>query len=298
MKVVCIGHSTFDTTLPLQEFPKENYKYRINKHIECGGGPASNAAYLLAKWGMDTSIVSIVGDDYYGDRVMLDFRKVGADITYLERLDNYQTSSSYIIANTETGSRTVITSKSEAIRKLSKPVKIKADVILVDGEHPETANEVLMDNPEALSILDAGRLTDDTRFLGKKVHYLVCSKKFAEEFTNRKIDVENMNKLISIHKELVEHFKNNVIITLEENGSFTIIDDQYMIIPTAKVSVLDSTGAGDIFHGAFTYFMANDYSLYDSIKYASITAAISVTRIGSRNSIPELSEVMDFDTII
>ena len=60
MKVVCIGHSTFDTTLPLQEFPKENYKYRINKHIECGGGPASNAAYLLAKWGMDTSIVSIV----------------------------------------------------------------------------------------------------------------------------------------------------------------------------------------------------------------------------------------------
>ena len=71
-----------------------------------------------------------------------------------------------------------------------------------------------------------------------------------------------------------------------------------MIIPTSKVNVLDSTGAGDIFHGAFTYFMANDYSLYDSIKYASITAAISVTRIGSRNSIPELSEVMDFDTII
>lgn len=298
MKVVCIGHSTFDTTLPIKEYPKENNKYRINNHIECGGGPASNAAYLLAKWGMDTSIVSIVGADYYGDRVIEDFKNIGADITYLEQHEDFQTSSSYIIANMDNGSRTVITSKKDPIRKLAQDIHIKADVILVDGEHPETANDILMTNPEALSVLDAGRLTDDTRFLGKKVHYLVCSKKFAEEFTNKEIDITNMKKLEEIYNELKEYFNNNVIITLEEHGSCTEIKGKLEIIPSVKVNVVDSTGAGDIFHGAFTYFMANNYSLLDSIKLSSKTAAISLTRIGSRNSIPELSEVIDFDTVI
>lgn len=298
MKVVCIGHSTFDTTLPMNEYPKENLKYRIPNHIECGGGPASNAAYLLAKWGMDTSIVSIVGDDYYGDRVIDDFKSVKADTTYLEKRNNYQTSSSYIMANMSNGSRTVITSKSPSIRKLSQDIKISADAILVDGEHAETANEILMDNPDAFSVLDAGRLTDDTKFLGKKVDYLVCSMRFAEEFTNKKIDLEDMPTLIKIYQELKDYFKNNVIITLEAAGSFTEIDGNLQIIPSIKVKEVDSTGAGDIFHGAFMYFMINNYSFLESIKLASITSAISVTRIGSRNSIPMLSEVTEYDTAI
>ena len=298
MKIVCIGHSTFDTTLPMNEYPKENLKYRIPSHIECGGGPASNAAYLLAKWGMDTSIVSIVGDDYYGDRVIDDFKSVKADTTYLEKRSNYQTSSSYIMANMSNGSRTVITSKSPSIRKLSQDVKIAADAILVDGEHAETANEILMDNPNAFSVLDAGRLTDDTKFLGKKVDYLVCSMRFAEEFTGKKIDLDDMPTLIKIYNELKEYFKNNIIITLEAAGSFTEIDGNLQIIPSIKVKEVDSTGAGDIFHGAFMYFMINNYSLLESIKLASITSAISVTRIGSRNSIPMLSEVTEYDTVI
>ena len=66
MKAICIGHSTYDTTLLLDKFPIENTKNRVEKHIECGGGPASNAGYLLAKWKIDTTIASIIGDDYYG----------------------------------------------------------------------------------------------------------------------------------------------------------------------------------------------------------------------------------------
>ena len=47
MRAICVGHSTFDTTLPMNEYPIENTKNRVEKHIECGGGPASNGAYLL-----------------------------------------------------------------------------------------------------------------------------------------------------------------------------------------------------------------------------------------------------------
>ena len=153
MKVVCVGHSTFDTTLPMKEYPTENIKYRLDHHIECGGGPASNGAYLLAKWGMDTSIASVVGDDYYGECVIKDFQKVGADITYLEKMPDHMTTSSYIIANMSNGSRTILSSKDEAVRKLSRDVDIMADVILIDGEHPETAHEVLDKNPSWMASL-------------------------------------------------------------------------------------------------------------------------------------------------
>ena len=299
MKAICVGHSTFDTTLPLEHYPVENTKYRVERKIECGGGPASNGAYLLAKWGIDTTIVSVIGDDYYGDKVVEDFKNIGANTKYLLQYPNHRTSSSYIIANLENGSRTIITSKREPIRKLNCEIEeTDADLILIDGEHPETAMEVLEKNPNAISILDAGRLNEDTRALGKKVTYFICSHDFAEEFTGKKTDIRDFNTLIEIYEELKEYFHTNIIITLEANGSFTVINDEYRIIPSIKVQAKDSTGAGDIFHGAFTYFIGMKYSLEEAIRNASITGAISVTRIGSRNSIPYLSEVLEYDIVI
>ena len=298
MKIVCVGHSTFDTTLPMNEYPEENVKYRLDHHIECGGGPASNGAYLLAKWGMDVVIASVIGDDYYGDCIIEEFKKVNADTTYLEKMPEHKTTSSYIIANMSNGSRTILSSKDKAIDKLSKSVDVDADVILIDGEHPLTAHEVLDRNPNALSIIDAGRFNDNTKELGKKVKYLICSKNFAEDFTNKKIDCDNISTIEEIYDELKDYFKNNIIITLDATGSYTEIDGEKQIVPTVEMKSLDSTGAGDIFHGAFTYFIANGYSLKETIKLASLTAAISVTRIGSRYSIPMLDEVINYDTAI
>lgn len=297
-KVVCIGHSTYDITLPVDAYPTENIKYRLDRHIECGGGPASNGAYLLAKWGMKTSILSIVGDDHYGKLILDDFKKIGATTKYLELRKGHQTSSSYIIANMSNGSRTILTSKKPPIRKLEQDVTVLADIILIDGEHPETALKVLIDNENAISVIDAGRLNKDTKMLGKMVKYLVCSKDFAEEFAGIKIDYKNKETIIECYERLKAYFKNTVVITLESNGSFTEINDKYKFIPSIKVKAVDSTGAGDIFHGAFTYFIGNEYPLEDAIHYASIAGAISVTRIGSRLSIPTLQEVLEYEDVI
>lgn len=298
MRAICVGHSTFDTTLPMNEYPIENTKNRVEKHIECGGGPASNGAYLLQKWGMPTTICSVVGDDYYGGRIIDDFIQVGADIRYLEKMKDHFTDSSYIIANMGNGSRTIITSKDAKVRKLSQDVLDKCDVILIDGEHPETAHQVLDNNPDAISVIDASRVNDDTKALCKKVKYIVCSHEFAEDFTDKNLNYDDIDLLTEVHKELADYFKTNIIITLESKGSFTIIDGNYKIIPSIKVKALDSTGAGDIFHGAFTYFIGMGYSLYEAIRLSSITAAISVTRIGSRFSIPTLEEVLEYDNVI
>ena len=293
MKAVCVGHSTYDITLPMNEYPEENIKHRLEKHYECGGGPASNGAYLLAKWGMNTTIMSVLGEDYYADKIIESFEEIGANTKYLEKRSDHATSSSYIIANMSNGSRTVLTSKKPPIRKLSLDTSVDADLILVDGEHPETALQVLLENPNAISVIDAGRLNPDTKMLGKLVTYLVCSKDFAEEFCNTKIDYKNHEQLVDCHKKLQKYFNTNVIITLESNGSFTIIDGEYERIPSITVKAVDSTGAGDIFHGAFTYGIAKKFALEDTLKFANIVAGLSVTRLGSKNSMFTLEEIKE-----
>lgn len=297
-KFVCIGHSTYDITLPVDEYPKENIKHRLKNHIECGGGPASNGAYLLAKWGMDTTMISVIGDDYYGKLILDEFKKIGANTKYIEQKKLHQTSTSYIIANMTNGTRTVITSKKDPIRNLEQEINISADCILLDGEHPEAALQVLLENKDAISVIDAGRLSKDTKMLGKKVNYLVCSKEFAEEFAKTKINSQDINTLIECYEKLKDYFKNTIVITLEADGSFTEINGEYKKIPSVSVKAVDSTGAGDIFHGAFTYFIGNGYTLEEAIKFSSITSAISVTRIGSRFSVPDLKEVLEYDDVI
>lgn len=298
MKAICIGHSTFDTTLPMTEYPIENNKYRISSHVECGGGSGPNGAYVLAKWGVDTTIISALGDDYQAERIISEFKKVGANTTYLKKIPTHQTSCSYIFANTKNGSRTVVTSKAPSIRNLDIKENLSADIILIDGEHPETAKQILEANPNAISVFDVSRVNEDNLELGKMVTYLVCSHEFAEGFANIKIDYENIDSIKTCYDKLKEYFKTNIIITLESYGSFTEIDGKCMQVPSIKVKAIDSTGAGDIFHGAFAYFIGNDYSLIDATHYASVTGALSVEKIGARYSVPELKEVLEYDNII
>ncbi len=294
MKFLCIGHATYDTTLPVTNYPIENFKYRLPEKIECGGGPASNAAYLLAKWQEEVAFIGIVGNDFYGQSIIKEFNNIGVNTDYIEKNSNIKTDCSYIISNSSNGSRTILISKSNEISALSEDIDVHdADVILVDGEHYETAKEVLFNNPNAISIIDAGRCTNEVINLAKLVNYVVCSKEFAEKFTNIKVDYNNLNSLVEIHKILSSNFNGNIIITLEKIGSFTIIDNQYKIVPSINVNTIDSTGAGDIFHGAFTYFIAMNNSLEKTIILSSITAALSTTKIGTRYSIPTLEEVLE-----
>lgn len=293
MKIVCVGHATYDITLPVNEYPKENYKHRIEKKVECGGGPAANAAYLLAKWKEDVAFVGIVGNDYYGQAIIKELNTIGVNTEYVEKNSSASTDTSYIISNNSNGSRTILTSKTKVFTSLSNPTDITdAEYILVDGEHPETAKEVILRNPKAISILDAGKCTREVANLGTIVNYVVCSKEFAEKFTETKID-NNYNTLVKVYKKLESIYtKQTIVITLEDHGCIVKIDNKYEIIPSISVKAVDSTGAGDIFHGAFTYFLAQGNDLKKTIILSSITSAISVTRIGARYSIPTLEEVL------
>lgn len=297
MKYLTIGHASYDITFRLDKFPIENTKQRVNKHIDCGGGPASNAGYLLALWDQEVSFQGVVGNDYYGHRIKEEFQRVGVDTTYLELVENFDTMLSFIIANSTNASRTILTSQDDIVPKCSLSNDNKYDVILVDGEEEEMSKKILLNNKDAVKIIDAGSFKPGTVNLCPYVDYLVCSKNFALDYTKLEYD-GSIESLIKIHNKLTDDFHNTVVITLEDKGCFTKIDEEYKLIPSIKVKSVDTTGAGDIFHGAFTYFITHNYSLLDTCRLSNITGALSTLRVGGRYSIPNLEAVLERSNLI
>lgn len=291
MKILCVGNASYDITIPLLEFPTENKKMRIHEKYECGGGPAATAAYLLGKWGMEVYFAGVVGNDSYGKNIKSELNSVHVKTKYLELNDEFDTTLSYIIASKEKGSRTILTYRQEEMKLKKLELDFEPDVILVDGQEYEITKELFKKYPNAKKIIDAGRPTEKIIELSKMVDYLVCSKEFAEEVTGIKIDYSKQETVINLYKKMKEIFNNTVVVTLESKGSLYEIDGNIKIMSSLKVDVLDSTGAGDIFHGAFTYGIANDLELEEVIKISNIAGAISVTRMGSQTSVPTVGEI-------
>lgn len=291
MKILCIGHAAYDITVPVEHFPTENTKNRVHARVECGGGPASNAAYLLGKWGLDTTFMGIVGHDLYGQNIKKEFESVNVNTTYLEMNKEEITTSSFILANRENGSRTIFTHRPSDMKMNDVEIDFTPDIILVDGQEPELSTKIIKENPNAISIIDAGRSRKEVVDLAKLVTYVVCSKEFAEQVTELKIDYDNWDSITAIYKKMEEIFKNKIVVTLESKGCLYKHNDEIKIMPSIQVKAIDSTGAGDIFHGAFTYGIAKNFDYEKVLKYANIAGAISVTRIGGRYSVPTLEEM-------
>jgi len=82
-----------------------------------------------------------------------------------------------------------------------------------------------------------------------------------------------------------------VIVTLGEKGSICLTPERYFYQPAFKVKAVDTTGCGDVFHGAFIFGLLQNWDLNETIRFASATAALKCREIGGRTAIPVLKEV-------
>ena len=294
MKILCIGHSSWDMTVPVDDYPIENTKYRFSEKYSAGGGPASNAAYLLGKWGIETVIATTIGSDDFGTKIKK-FQDIKVNTEYIETNYEKETSFSFILINKKNGSRTVFNVATEhpALKKLN--YDFTPDIIFTDGHDYGATQNAISKYQNAISVIDAGRVTPELLELCKYIKYIVCSKGFAETVTGMKFDFNNPQSLVNVYTKLQDKYPNsNLTITLEEHGCLYTSGNEIKIMPGLKLTPVDTTGAGDIFHGAFTYGLANGFDMDKIVTFANIAAGLSVTKMGSRLSIPTLSEVMDY----
>lgn len=285
MKVLCIGHATYDIVIPVEEYPKENTKNRIQASLYCGGGPAANAAYLLGKWGIDTSFSGLVGNDYASKVIESEFRHAHVNLDYFVKDDAYKTTKSYVIVNTKNASRTSLACQGDKKYLQDLDIPIKPDIILIDGQEFELSKKVIKNNPQAKVVIDAGRCTDEVVELCHLCDYIVCSKNFAEKYS----DSDDLNTMFN---KLNNDFKGEIVITLESLGC-AYYNDGINIIKAIPTHAIDTTAAGDIFHGAFVYGLTQNWDMYKILSFANTTSSLSVTRLTGRKSIFPLQIVED-----
>ncbi len=296
VELLCVGHAAFDLTMFLPEFPPEDSKLEIRDMLESGGGPAANAAYLASLWGCSTAFAGLIGDDAFGKTIREEFQRVGTDISMLESRPGQATPCSVIWVSGRTGSRTIVNRKAGTavyqlpVSSLQPLALVPPKCLLFDGHELVAARTALERFPHAVSVLDAGSVRPGTLELAGKVDYVIASERFARQLlgvASLETEVSQMGALV----KLESLGSKNAVITLGKRGLIGRDNREFRRLAAFPAQTIDTTGAGDVFHGAFAHGVVTGLDYWPNLRRASMAAALSVERRGGRPSIPLLSAV-------
>jgi sulfofructose kinase len=282
--VLCVGHASYDLIFSVPHHPTEDEKIFADSLISCGGGPAANAAVMVSRLGLKSAFAGYLGQDLYGDKHAQEFAEYDVNTQLIARGPS-PTPLSTILVKPD-GKRALINYKGDTQALPANAVdfsSVKPKVILFDGHEPHLsvplAEHARRDHIP--SVLDAGSLHEGTLALMNKVDYLVCSEKFARQFAG---DVETALTRLS-------EAAPAVVVTLGEKGLLWRRGKKHGgAMPAFPVAAIDTTGAGDAFHGAFAAGVALDMEWLELLRYASAAGALCCTKIGARLGIPSREE--------
>lgn len=296
MIALSIGKATYDTTVPVDKYPIENSKNLIKEKLDGSGGSGSNVAYLLGKWNNESYFAGAVGYDDFGTFIKKDLENGNVHTNFMEVNYEKKTTTTFIIANKETISRTQLMIEPEVYHLKKYEFDVTPDVIYTDGFEYSATMAALNKFPNAITVLGAGLNYADPKeviSIAKEVKYVVFSMEFACRVTKMLVDMNNPTHLLNLYKELREKFpKNEIIVTMQNKGAMFSINNEIKVMQTMPVTEVDRTGAGDVFDGALIYALGKGYGLEVGIRLANIAAALSTTKYGAKSSFPILSDVI------
>jgi len=281
--VLCVGHASFDLVFSVARHPSEDEKIVADDLITCGGGPAANAAVQVAKLGFSAAFSGYLGWDVYGKAHYQELLAHNINTQCVVR-GNSPTPLSTVIVKPD-GERALINYKGD-----TKPLAANAldfsmlspKVILFDGHEPHISVPLAKQAREAgiATVLDAGSVHDGTLALMGLVDYLVCSEKFALQL---KGDEQTALAYLATLAPVV-------VITLGERGLIWQQGTQSGALPALAINAIDTTGAGDAFHGAFAAGVAAGLDWSTVLRYASVAGSLCCTKMGARLGLPSKEE--------
>ena len=278
--VLCIGHASYDLVFSVARHPAADEKMAAERLLACGGGPAANAAVAIAKLGYSAGFSGYLGQDVYGNGHLEELEYYGVNTAAVVRGGSPTPLSVALVK--PNGQRALVNYKGGTRALPGGTIdyqSVSAQAILFDGHEPQLALKFLQQTSlkPIPSVLDAGSLHDGTKALLGKVDYLVASEKFALQYSG---DVaRSLEQLAAIAPV--------VVITLGEHGLVWRRGSDSGVLPAPVVTCVDSTGAGDAFHGAFAAAIAKGCAWDDVLHYASVAGAFCCTRLGARTGLPD-----------
>jgi ribokinase len=293
MKIVGLGQCALDHSFVIDFLPEPDTKKEVMQWEINGGGPVATALVSLSRLGMDCTFHGVIGDDEAGVKIRDSLESEHIHTTGLITRPNSHSQAAFIAVEKATGKRTIFWKRpsAEALRpdELPDDFLSGADFLLIDGLMSEVSMHAVKKAKEKSVpvMLDAGRVRHGMIELAHVSDYVVCSEEFAREFCSDSGDFIPEKAL-----QQMKAFKANALtITLGSRGSFTLTGKEIFHTPAFRVDVLDTTGAGDVFHGGYIYGLLQNWELKDVTRFASACAALKCRKLGGRSGIPDLKEV-------
>ncbi|MDX8411569.1 MAG: PfkB family carbohydrate kinase [Mariprofundaceae bacterium] len=283
--VLCLGHASYDLTFSVPHHPEADEKTVADAFTSGGGGPAANAAVAAARLGYRAAFAGYLGHDVFGDRHVRELEQAGVNCDLVVR-GAAATPLSAILVQPDGRRALVNYRQSNPLQENAVDFSgLQPKIMLFDGHEPNLSLP-LADHARKTGIptvLDAGSLHAGSEALMSKVDYLVCSEKFARQLSCQ-ADARQALSLLSKRAP-------NVVITLGKFGIVWQNGKDSGEMPAFKVHAVDTTGAGDAFHGAFAAALADDQPWLQLLRFASAAAALSCTGAGARSGLPGRNEV-------
>ncbi len=292
LKAICLGRISYDINLPVDVMPKEGTVNEFFDKQGSVGGEAATMGCCLARWGINTSIAGILGNDVFGTRIRKTFDKLRIDTRYIEPSYDNDTQISVVIVNKSLRNHTIFNLSDKFISLKKCDFDFTPDLICVDGYDSVQSKNLLDRFPKCPSILYANIISSSVIELIKKTKYAVCTQEFAESIAGVKIDFQVPKTLVELYQKLKKKYLNTeFVITLGERGALYCINNQIKVSPSLKVNVADTHGCGSIFRAMFAYTIANGDDIEKGVKMGCIAAGLAATKIGASDSIPTLEDI-------
>lgn len=291
--IICIGHAALDRIYRIGAFPPKPSKVRATEHVESGGGMAANAAATIGTLGGNVELWSRVGGDAAGRRIRAGLKQANVDIRYVETFDEGRSSTSAIIVDAD-GERMVVGVRDPNIPAgtswLPTERIASAGLVLADLRWLEAVRSVFAqaraDHVPTVLDADVGARGSLTELLGL-TDYAIFSEAALAEYLP---DMDQQARLERVMLLGPRHAG----VTLGRGGYVWLDPFGGGSCESFDVDVIDTTGAGDAFHGAFALALNENQPIAECARFASAVAALKCTRLGSRAGLPTRPQVDRF----
>lgn len=291
MKISVVGSINIDMDIVAERIPLKGETVKGSDIKYIPGGKGANQAVSMARLGADVDFYGCVGDDAYGKILLENLKNENINIDNIKIIENENSGMAIITIGENDNTIVVIPGANNYVSKKYVKEKelelLKSDLVVLQNEIPMETIKYVIDlcykNNIAVLLNPAPAFKVEKEILDK-VTYLTPNEHEAKLIFGEKTSIDEMLRL----------YPNKLIITLGSKGAVFANEKLEIInLPARKTKVVDTTGAGDTFNGAFAVRISQGYNMEEALSFANIAASLSTEKFGAQTGMPNLKEVLE-----
>ncbi len=291
--VVGMGLNSVDFLTRVPEYPAPNSKMKMLQFSKQGGGQVATAMVALSRWGVRTKYIGKVGADELGQFSLQSILREGVDASSVTIEPDATNQFATIIVDGSTGNRSILWNRDERLMyregELRREEVCCGRLLHLDGHDLQAAIQcVKWAKEEGIpTVVDLDKVEPFTSELIKQIDFVITSSRFPMLYTGISDQVKALF-------ELQKHTSGFLCATLGHQGAMALVNGEYFHSEGFKVNAVDTTGAGDVFHGGFIYGLLQNWEAGEILRFANAVAALKCQQLGGRKGIPTLKETQKF----